>query len=180
MTESTTSAGLLANEIERIGDVIHDIADRSEDEGDRVYFGSTNDPHALVRQARYLHKVVERLRQSAAPASEAGEVDSGFDGASVERAELAWANLPTTRNWTSLSTAEKALACHTFARLSRPSESAEAVEMPQGLGIGLQQVRYVLRSVANGDDQSAVAGKAAEIVQTAIEALAKLEQGGAK
>lgn len=33
--------------------------------------------------------------------------------------------------------------------------------------IGLYQVRYILRSVANGDDQSAIAPKAAAIVETA-------------
>jgi hypothetical protein len=42
---------------------------------------------------------------------------------------------------------------------------------PSELALGLRQVRYILRSVANGDDQSAVAGRAAEIVESAIAAL---------
>ena len=39
------------------------------------------------------------------------------------------------------------------------------------LAIGLGQVRYILKSVANGDDQREVAPKAAEIVDAAIAAL---------
>ena len=49
-------------------------------------------------------------------------VDSGMDGASVEAAELFWANLPTRRKWASLATHEKALVCHTLARASHSSE----------------------------------------------------------
>lgn len=44
--------------------------------------------------------------------------DSGMSGDAVAEAEMFWANLPT-RNlaWTSLHTHEKALVCHTIARL---------------------------------------------------------------
>ena len=48
--------------------------------------------------------------------SEELTVDSGFDGESVVRAELFWANLPTRRKWTVLATHEKALVVHTIAR----------------------------------------------------------------
>lgn len=53
--------------------------------------------------------------------SEVTQADSGMDGQSVERAELVWANLPTNRPWASLPTYEKALVCHTLARLTAQS-----------------------------------------------------------
>ena len=53
-------------------------------------------------------------------------VDSGMSGEAVASAEWAWANLPAHPKWTSLTTAEKALACHTFARLSANREVIEA------------------------------------------------------
>lgn len=52
---------------------------------------------------------------------EVTQADSGMDGQSVERAELVWANLPTNRPWASLPTYEKALVCHTLARLTAQS-----------------------------------------------------------
>jgi hypothetical protein len=39
------------------------------------------------------------------------------------------------------------------------------------LRLGLSQVRYILRSVASGDDQRAIAPKAVEIIEAAIAAL---------
>lgn len=53
--------------------------------------------------------------------SEVTQADSGMDGQSVERAELVWTNLPTNRPWASLPTYEKALVCHTLARLTAQS-----------------------------------------------------------
>ena len=45
--------------VESIADVIHRIAETAEGEGDRMYFASTNDPHTLIRQARYLRALAE-------------------------------------------------------------------------------------------------------------------------
>ena len=56
------AATQLANRCEGISHVIHCIADKCEDEGDRVYLGSTNDVHTLVRQARALMALAEKLR----------------------------------------------------------------------------------------------------------------------
>jgi hypothetical protein len=56
------------------------------------------------------------------------DADSGMSGDAVAQAEMVWANLPT-RNlpWTSLATHEKALVCHTLARLTADAlESAQA------------------------------------------------------
>ena len=50
------------------------------------------------------------------------EIDSGMSGEAIAVAELMWASLPTGRKWTGLSTAEKALVCHTFARHRQASE----------------------------------------------------------
>jgi hypothetical protein len=47
--------------------------------------------------------------------------DSGMSGEAAERAEMVWTNLPTRVPWTSLATHEKALVCHTLARLTRPT-----------------------------------------------------------
>jgi hypothetical protein len=44
------------------------------------------------------------------------------------------------------------------------------------LKVGLLQVSYILKSVANGDDQSAVAGKASAIVETAEAELTRLRE----
>ena len=44
-------------------------------------------------------------------------VDSGMSGDAVKDAEWLWVNLPTMIKWTSLKTHEKALVCHTVARL---------------------------------------------------------------
>jgi hypothetical protein len=58
------------------------------------------------------------------PTSALLPVDSGMSSDAVVRAELLWANLPTGKPWTSLSTAEKALVCHTLARLeARPTST---------------------------------------------------------
>ena len=52
----------LANQIEAAAHVTHCIADNCEDEGDRVYLGSTNDAHTLVRQSRQLLRFAAALR----------------------------------------------------------------------------------------------------------------------
>lgn len=45
-------------------------------------------------------------------------IDSGMSGDAVELAEMVWGNLPTgNRTWAGLATHEKALVCHTIARL---------------------------------------------------------------
>ncbi len=68
MTEAEKLAALdraatkMANRCEGISHAIHDIADRCEDEGDRVYLGSTNDAHSLLRQARELMAISDKLR----------------------------------------------------------------------------------------------------------------------
>ncbi len=55
-------------------------------------------------------------------------VDSGMSADAVERAEWAWANLPTgPRKWTSLTTAEKALACHTITALTSMEGEREKI-----------------------------------------------------
>lgn len=41
-----------------IYDVLHCIYDTCEDEGDRIYLGSTNDHHTLKRQLRQLEKML--------------------------------------------------------------------------------------------------------------------------
>jgi hypothetical protein len=53
------------------------------------------------------------------------DADSGMSGDAVAQAEMVWANLPTLP-WTSLATHEKALVCHTLARLT-----ADALESAQ-------------------------------------------------
>lgn len=63
-----------------------------------------------------LHRGMELAAPIPAPAMGEG-VDSGMSGEAVDRAELLWANLPTGRKWTSLQTHEKALVCHTLARV---------------------------------------------------------------
>ena len=73
-----------------------------------------------------------RLNTRATPPSPAGlagePIDSGMDAASVERAEWLWANLPTgPRKWTSLATHEKALVCHTVARLTANGSQPDRV-----------------------------------------------------
>lgn len=60
-----TSASMtnnLADRCEGISHIIHCIADKCEDEVDRVYLGSTNDAHTLVRQARALLEIAAALR----------------------------------------------------------------------------------------------------------------------
>ncbi len=52
----------IANQIEGVAHVIHCIADGADDEGDRVFFASTNDPHALVRQHDRLIKIALAVR----------------------------------------------------------------------------------------------------------------------
>jgi hypothetical protein len=51
--------------------------------------------------------------------------DSGMNGDAVAMAEMVWTNLPTRVPWTSLATHEKALVCHTLARLTRPTDPGE-------------------------------------------------------
>jgi len=63
---SNAELAALADRVEAISHVIHCIADEAEDEGDRVYFGSTNDPHRLARQAQQLLGHAEKLRALAA------------------------------------------------------------------------------------------------------------------
>ena len=62
MTRTDIEAVVIANRIEAVAHVIHCIADQAEDEGDRIYFGSTNDPHSLVRQATQLLAAAETIR----------------------------------------------------------------------------------------------------------------------
>jgi hypothetical protein len=68
-----------------------------------------------------------------------------------------------------------------------PLNLAEAVvqalstknELPseiEGMVVGLGQARYVLRSVASGDNQKEVAAKAAEIVDEAAQAILSLQR----
>jgi hypothetical protein len=47
-----------ASELQSIYDVLHCIYDTCEDEGDRIYFGSTNDRWTLQRQLRRLEKLL--------------------------------------------------------------------------------------------------------------------------
>lgn len=47
-----------AKRLRMIYDVLHDIHDRCDDEGDRIYLGSTEDRHTLKRQLRYLEKAI--------------------------------------------------------------------------------------------------------------------------
>ena len=76
-----------------------------------------------------LRAVVEALSVSPSSSGDGLEdADSGFDGDSVARAEMAWANLPAVRKWTSLATHEKALVVHTFARLSTLPTRDEVIE----------------------------------------------------
>ncbi len=51
------------NRIEGIAHVLLCIADTCQDEGDRIYLGSTNDEHTLRRQGEALLKIVERMRK---------------------------------------------------------------------------------------------------------------------
>ncbi|MEY4942619.1 MAG: hypothetical protein RL254_800 [Planctomycetota bacterium] len=53
-----------ANQIEAVAHVIHCITDTCVDEGDRIYLGSTNDAHMLVRQARRLLKIAAAMQPS--------------------------------------------------------------------------------------------------------------------
>jgi hypothetical protein len=57
------AAAKVADKIEGAAHVVHCVADQSEDEGDRIYYGSTNDPHRLVRQAERLLKAAIAIRQ---------------------------------------------------------------------------------------------------------------------
>jgi hypothetical protein len=59
-------------------------------------------------------------------------------------------------------------ACH--GKGTRLSATVEVGEMV----LGLRQVAYVLKSVANGDDQSQVAGKCASIVEQTVERIERL------
>jgi hypothetical protein len=63
--EDKAQLAKIGNRIEGISHVLHCMADKVEDEGDRVYFASTNDPHTLRRQAEYLLKIAQRLRSNA-------------------------------------------------------------------------------------------------------------------
>ena len=51
------------NRLESVYHVIHAIHDTCEDEGDRMYLGSTNDQHTLKRQLR----VIEKMLSAASP-----------------------------------------------------------------------------------------------------------------
>lgn len=46
-----------ARQLEPIYHVLHCIYDECEDEGDRIYLGSTNDHHTLKRQLRRIEKL---------------------------------------------------------------------------------------------------------------------------
>jgi hypothetical protein len=65
-----------ARRLEPIYDVLHYIYDRCEDEGDRIYLGSTNDHHTLKRQLRQLEKLF-LLGPTALRARHAGESPDG-------------------------------------------------------------------------------------------------------
>lgn len=54
----------LKNRMQSIADVLHCIADTVEDEGDRVYFSSTNDPHTIRRQAKAIETILAKLPAS--------------------------------------------------------------------------------------------------------------------
>jgi hypothetical protein len=87
------------------------------------------------------HAIRMILAASPSSDSEPDVVDSGMSGDAVTRAEWAWANLPTGRKWTSLATYEKALVCHTFARLT-------AIPDPEVMG----EVKSVLEPFAKAAD----------------------------
>jgi hypothetical protein len=58
---ASTGEGLTSGEwpaLRSIYDVLHAIYDTCEDEGDRIYLGSTNDHHTLKRQLRRLEKLI--------------------------------------------------------------------------------------------------------------------------
>jgi hypothetical protein len=96
-------------------------------------------------------------------------VDSGMSGDAVERAEWAWANLPVgPRKWTSLTTAEKALACHTFAALSASEAQIRADE------------RWRAYEAARGTnaDLCKTAGGAYRLMLDAIRSLSPVEERG--
>lgn len=57
----------IGNRIEGISHVLHCMADKVEDEGDRVYFASTNDPDTLRCQANRLLWIADALRAQVQP-----------------------------------------------------------------------------------------------------------------
>lgn len=61
--------------------------------------------------------IVEAIDELRAEWEAERPIDSGMSGDAVKDAEWLWVNLPTRIKWTSLETHEKALVCHTVARL---------------------------------------------------------------
>jgi hypothetical protein len=59
-----------------------------------------------------------------AAANTCDDADSGMSGDAVALAEMVWAQLPVgNRSWAGLATHEKALVCHTLARLTALSRN---------------------------------------------------------
>lgn len=58
---------MIARKLRQVYDVLHCIYDQHEDEGDRCYFGSTNDPHTMKRQLRRMEAILTTLEASRTP-----------------------------------------------------------------------------------------------------------------
>ncbi len=117
-------------------DYLHDAicmveADMADDAADAEETGERVDLHEYCVEIPIgaAKQILAELTRTPAPAQPA-DVDSGMSGPQVERAEVLWANLPTGREWTSLATHEKALACHVFSRAALAAMPAIVSETP--------------------------------------------------
>lgn len=79
-----------ANVFQSVCDVLLCIVDRVADEGDRVYFGSTNDPHTITRQVRRLTDRIAEVEEVAQRAERDREYAIRWANQSVEMLQEAF------------------------------------------------------------------------------------------